>query len=38
MEQASVQNGESFVTKPAGDYYLSVNASGAWTVVVEEKK
>lgn len=32
------EEGESYITKPAGEYYIYVNAAGKWDVVVEEKK
>ncbi|WP_234111752.1 MULTISPECIES: hypothetical protein [Chryseobacterium] len=38
MSQAENEESESTIQKSAGKYYLNVNASGNWTVTVEELK
>lgn len=38
MTQAENEESESTIQKSAGKYYLNVNASGNWTVTVEELK
>lgn len=38
MTQAENEESESAIQKSSGQYYLYVNASGNWTVTVEEKK
>lgn len=36
MTQAESEESESSIQKSEGDYYLYINASGSWTVTVEE--
>jgi len=38
MTQAESEESESSIQKSAGKYYLNVNASGSWTVVIEEMR
>lgn len=38
MSQAENEESESTIQKSKGRYYLNVNASGSWTVTVEEFK
>lgn len=38
MSQAENEESESSIQKGAGRYYLEVNASGSWTVTIEEEK
>jgi hypothetical protein len=38
MTQAESEESESSIQKGSGRYYLNVNASGSWTVIVEEEK
>lgn len=38
MTQSESEESESSIQKSAGRYYLNVNASGNWTVIVEEEK
>ena len=38
MSQAENEESESTIQKSAGKYYLNVNASGSWSVTVEELK
>jgi len=32
------EESEAYLTKPEGDYYLNMNATGKWEVIVEEMK
>jgi len=38
MTSAESEESESSIQKSAGRYYLNINATGKWTVIVEELK
>lgn len=38
MTQSENEESETSIQKAAGNYYLNINASGNWTVIVEELK
>jgi hypothetical protein len=38
MTQSESEESETSIQKNAGNYYLNVNASGNWTVIVEQVK